>query len=534
MKDILGFHHSAERFPDRTALEIDDHSYSYAELLTYVKRLSMCITPETGNNRNDFIGIFAERSLITYSGILSVLSSKKAYVPLNPKYPSDRLATIIQRAGLRRILLGEEAFPILDQLLPLLPAGIEWVTLDMDVQGLRIRFPKSRFIPAPSHDEASHLFTDHEYGNDDYAYLIFTSGSTGIPKGVGVTYGNLNGYIKNQLARYDLNETDRFSQTADISFDLSIHDFALTWQKGSCCCVVPQSSLIAPGRFIRSKQITSWCSVPSVGLFMDKLKMLQPGLYPKLRYIVFCGEPLPADITQKWAAAAPEAIIDNLYGPTEATCAITYYRWDRQRSLPECEHGVVPIGKPFVDQQVALYNPETKTVLQGEAEGELCLAGSQVTKGYYNDAEKTQNSYIRLPHSDKLWYRTGDLVKRRLDGELLYVSRIDNLVKLRGYRIELQEIEWVLNQASGGGQAICIAIFKTVGIAEKIIAFIADKSKKNTVESIITFCESKLPDYMVPSEVIFIDAMPVNMNGKFDRKRLLELYKSGGHQSGHQ
>ena len=232
------------------------------------------------------------------------------------------------------------------------------------------------------------------------------------------------------------------------------------------------------------------------------------------------------NIAQKWQAAAPNAIIDNLYGPTEATCAITSYVWDPARSPDECEYGIVPIGKPFRDQEIAICDPNSDAYAIGK-EGELCLAGSQVTKGYLNDEESTKRQYVKLPNSDSLWYRTGDLVKLNARGQLLYISRIDNLIKIHGYRVELQEIEFTLTEATKSERVVAVGWPVKDGVAEKIVAFVEGEERRFNKQSIVEYCIKRLPQYMIPRDIYILPSIPVNLNGKADRKKLVEMLENG-------
>ncbi|MBN1983839.1 MAG: amino acid adenylation domain-containing protein [Chitinivibrionales bacterium] len=525
--DILGFFSSAEKFPLHPALEVEGQVYSYQSMRDHVFNYAAAIGPAAV--AQPLVGILSGRTLTTYAAILATLSVVKAYVPLNPKYPVNRLQSILSQSGVQQVVVCDAALPQLTELLTMGNEGVEWIVSPSLGAELSLQFPNHRFTPVPVESAPSywlHPSMAESVCEENLAYVIFTSGSTGIPKGVGVTRKNLSAYIHNQIERYAIDENDRFSQTADISFDLSIHDLALVWQAGSCLCVVPEKYLFAPGKFIIEQRITCWCSVPSVGIFMDRLRMLQPHMYQALRYVVFCGEALTRDIADKWQKAAPHARIDNLYGPTEATCAMTSYVWQPDISPQECHNGIVPIGRPLKDQKV-MVAPDCGNRFVEVGEGELCIAGTQVSRGYINDREKTAKHFITITGSDEVWYRTGDLVRINNDGLLIYLSRIDNLVKIRGYRVELQEIESALYTATGGIQNVVFAWPVTQGIADKIIAFVADATRSLDRDTVIQKLQSSLPEYMIPAQIHCVPAIPMNQNGKVDRKRIVELFQNG-------
>src|SRR3981081_583595 len=203
------------------------------------------------------------------------------------------------------------------------------------------------------------------------------------------------------------------------------------------------------------------------------MRLLPPGCFPSLRYSLFCGEPLAASYAQLWQEAAPNSILENLYGPTETTIAISHYRWNQAGSPNESVNGIVPIGRIFNGQQCCVIDAERKAVPAGTP-GELCLGGSQVTTGYWNERKKTQEQFVCLPAGgERHWYRTGDMVRQDANGCLYYLGRMDDQVKIRGYRVELQEIEAVLRRACDTEQIVSVAWPVENGSADGVVAFVA-------------------------------------------------------------
>jgi acyl-CoA synthetase (AMP-forming)/AMP-acid ligase II len=277
---------------------------------------------------------------------------------------------------------------------------------------------------------------------------------------------------------------------------------------------------MAPTKFVRDHELTMWFSVPSTVGRMRSLRMLPPKCFPSLRASLFCGEPLPADSAAAWAAAAPDSLVENLYGPTEATIAITCYRWG-EASEQECVNGIVPIGKAFEGQRACVIDAGGHEAAN-DAEGELCLAGSQVTDGYLNNSEKTASQFVRLPLDPNVtWYRTGDLARRSETGCLFYLGRIDHQIKIRGFRVELEEIEHVLREAAGGGTAVAVPWPVVHGSAEGIVGFLS-KVDGLATEPLLARCRAALPDYMVPNSIRIVQDLPLTSNGKIDRKQLIQ------------
>jgi amino acid adenylation domain-containing protein len=421
------------------------------------------------------------------------------------------------------LVVGEEGFSTLDALLPCVSTSLTVLLPDQaDAKKWEERFPQYRFVVWPSVSSRSPRPPIPCADPDAVAYLLFTSGSTGTPKGVPVSQKNVTAYVRPTVERYQVTEHDRFSQMFDLTFDLSAHDLFVCWERGACLYSVPERSVMAPAKFIRDHRLTMWFSVPSVVGFMSKMGMLKPACFPSLRISLFCGEPLPSASVQAWRRAASHSIVENLYGPTETTIAITRYRWDDATSLSACRNGIVPIGWAFEGQDACVIDGERHPV-SAEERGELCVAGSQVTEGYWRDSEKTADRFIRLAATEgRRWYRTGDLVTQGEDGCLYYLGRTDHQVKIRGYRVELQEIDCALRKAAGTDQAVAVAWPVRDGVAEGIVAFVCGGADLET-QWILNYCRDRLPDYMVPRKICLLETMPLNVNGKTDRSQLVRM-----------
>jgi amino acid adenylation domain-containing protein len=512
MKNLFSlFLTSAQAHPDRIALKIRDREYSYAELLRRAGGIASAL-----DDGAPVAGVFAERSIDAYAGILGTLGSGKGYVPLNPRFPLTRTKTMIELSGCRTLVVGQECLDQLDELLGLLhftPTVVIW--RDEERPG-----DDARAVNAAELAQSG-TFPVTQAEPDDTAYVMFTSGTTGVPKGVAVSQQNAVAYFDYINNRYGFTPDDRFTQLFDLTFDLSVHDLFTSWGSGGRLCVVPHEELFIPARFINKNEITVWFSVPSTAIFMGKMKLLKPGALPSLRISLFCGEPLHATTAEKWSVAACNSIIENLYGPTEATIAFTHYRWtpdDGQYHL-----GMVPIGVPFTTQHCAVVDGQFHRVAPGES-GELVLGGSQVTAGYINNPEKTKESFVEPSDlGPGRWYRTGDLVQFGTDGNIRYKGRVDHQIKIRGYRVELAEIENVLREATGQDLAIAVPGINSEGLVDRVVGV----SLHSTVPKpeILAFCKERLPNYMVPSEVIFLETFPMNANGKVDRGALQNIIK---------
>jgi amino acid adenylation domain-containing protein len=515
---ISGFLRSLRGAPASTALELGELSLSYEQLWDYAGRVTAQLKSSLDPSEKN-VAVLADRSVGAYGGILGVLGNGCGYVPLNPKFPLDRTLHMLRASGCRTLIVGEECAETLESILPRLDQSL---TLIIPDSGWKpdVESSTHRVITAKELTQVADPDEPSIAGNDT-AYLLFTSGSTGVPKGVAVSQSNAVAYMEYAKKRFGIHGDDRCSQNFDLTFDLSVHDLFTCWDAGATLCPYPEQTL-TPAALIDDLQLTVWFSVPSVAMFASKLGLLDPGAFPTLRWSLFCGEALSASLAAGWQSAANNSILENLYGPTEATIAITYYRWDSVSSPAECVNGLVPIGWPFEGQQVCVVNEELELVPIGES-GELCLGGSQVTRGYLNDPEKTARNFVRLKSTgDKIWYRTGDLVRQGERGCLFYLGRRDFQVKVNGYRVELQEIDLALREAARTELAVAIPWPLSEGSASGIVGVLSGSDAGHDHE-IIAACEKKLPRYMVPNRLYHFPQIPLNVNGKIDRGKITEM-----------
>ncbi|MET0335690.1 MAG: amino acid adenylation domain-containing protein [Rhizobacter sp.] len=514
-----GFLRSVEQHGDRPALQLDAAVLSYSQLCLLAATLAQTLNQYAPAGEPALTAVFAHRSVTAYAGVLGGLFRGHGYVPLNPSFPTDRTRGMLIRSECQSLIVDANGAAQLTEVLRGVERPLVLLLPDHDdVSAFAVQWPQHRFIGKADLIDGS-SWTPGEVDANGIAYLLFTSGSTGQPKGVMVAHRNAVPYVDAMVERYAVTEQDRFSQTFDLTFDLSVHDMFVCWERGACLCAPTNGQKMFPGKYINDCGITMWFSVPSTAVLMNKLKMLKPGKYPNLRYSLFCGEALPVEIVEKWAEAAPQSVLENLYGPTELTIACTLYRWNTESSLAEAEFGVVPIGEPYPGMKVLVADEHLHEVAVGEA-GELLMTGPQLTLGYYKDAERTAGAFVVPPGQSEVYYRTGDRVRRPSPGKpLVYFGRIDNQIKIQGYRVELGEIEAVMRQEAGVDVAIAIGWPVTASGADGIVGFLgADTADTAAIRERVI---SRLPPYMHPSELRLVSEFPLNANGKVDRKALL-------------
>jgi amino acid adenylation domain-containing protein len=512
-----GFLRSAQRFPQRPAIVAEGKVLSYEELRELACRIAATIQGYPEFSPTPLTAMFAYRSTTAFAGVLGALLAGNGYVPLNRTFPEGRTQVMFERSECRSLIVDAKSLPQLGGLLDGARERVLVIVPDVsDVAPFEAKWPKHHFVGADGLQPSS-SWREAIAQPDSLAYLLFTSGSTGTPKGVAVAQRNVLSFLDYMVERYEVSENDRLSQMFDMTFDLSVFDMFVAWERGACVCCPSQKGLIKPDSFIKNGKLTMWFSVPSTAVFMKQLGVLKPGRYPELRVSLFCGEPLPVSSIQAWCEAAPNSIVENLYGPTELTIACTLYRWDSQRSPGESEMGIVPIGYPYPGMSCLVVDEDLDEVAPGE-EGELLMNGPQMSLGYWRDAKRTSEAFRTPPGQTEIYYRTGDRVRQpRSGGPLIHLGRIDSQIKVLGHRVELGEIEAVVRKHCGSDAVVAVGWPSTSSGYGGVEVFIESKKESNELRDAV---RSELPEYMVPRRFHFRERLPRNSNGKLDRKAI--------------
>lgn len=511
---------SAQQFPQRPAVEVNTVQLTYQELGLLTGKIAQAIQDQ--GIQNSPVGLLTYRSFSSYAGILGIMCSKNIYLPLNPYFPLNRTQKMMEMVGCRVLIVGHECRDYFLRLLPQIKVPMTFIFPDTEELDQISPDCDHNFLFINEREGAAEFGEIGDIDEDAIAYFVFTSGSTGEPKIVQQTNKNVITYLDYVAARYNLDENDRVSQTFELTFDNSIHDMFICWKFGACLYCVPRNYVMMPAGFIKDKQLTVWYSVPSIGLNMLKLNRLKAGSLPSLKYTLFCGEALPKNLAKHWAQAAPNSAIENYYGITETTHQVSVYKWDDNISEAECINDIVSIGKIFDGLKYCILDENKKAVSAGEP-GELYLAGVQITKEYFNDPERTKTAYLKITHlGDEVWFKTGDLVKERENGNLNYLGRLDNQVQILGNRVELQEVDCILKRASNSEMVVSLAWPIKNGVAQRLVSFIAENEEPQKAK-ILEYCRNTLPPFMVPQDIIFLDKIPLNDNGKFDKQKLIKI-----------
>ncbi|MEU0008768.1 amino acid adenylation domain-containing protein [Streptomyces sp. NPDC006314] len=497
------FAESARRHPDAAALELDGARHTYAELDALAGHIAAALVASTGGAGPRRVGLLALRTLTAYAGYLAVQRLGATVVPLHPGFPPPRTAATAKAAALDRVL-----------------ADPEHAGTPLPVPVLAPDVTTAAANPAP-HPEAE----ARAAGPDDVCYILFTSGSTGTPKGVPIRHRNVTAYLDHVTARYGIGVGDRLSQTFDLTFDLSVFDLFAAWSRGATVVVPGRGDLLAPARFVARERITHWFSVPSVISLARRLRGLAPGSMPTLRWSLFCGEPLTAAQAEAWQAAAPDSVLENLYGPTELTLSCTQYRLTGTPAEPVSGNGTVPIGQLHPGLEQLVVDDEGRPA----DEGELCVRGVQRFPGYLDPADNAgrflryepgdgRAAAVDAPEApdDRLWYRTGDRVRLGEEG-LTHLGRLDHQVKVRGYRLELGEVESELRAHPSVRDAVALTLPGPGGETRLAAACTGDDVDPADV---LAELRARLPEYMVPDTLTVLADLPLNTNGKIDRRAL--------------
>lgn len=490
---------SAQAHPHRPALTVGGETWTYSELLMAASAIAGRVDGLDGEQ--PVVGIFASRTWSAYAGVLAALQLGSAYVPLNPRFPDARIKTIIGRAAVTHIIVSESDKERLAHLVTASKGAAPRLVIVPDDKR---RYSGSPLIVEPSRISAP------DVPSERHAYILFTSGSTGEPKGVAISQVNLSAYLDEAIKALVPRPEDRFSQTFDLSFDLSAHDMFVCWSSGAHLVVAAPEDLRQPAAYIRDNNLTHWFSVPSLAYQARLQGALVAGAFPSLKSSLFCGEALALDLATVWQSAAPNGSTENWYGPTEATIACTRYVLKPGETT---QNGIAPIGVPFDGTRAWVLRSDLSVASDDEA-GELVLGGRQVAAGYIDDPLRTAASFVALPGEPDTCYRTGDLAVKR-DGVLHFLGRVDTQVKIRGHRVELAETEGVLRQIAGGSQSIAFAWPPEEPSGKYILA--AVEAQARDVAPMLKELRSGLPDYMVPSNIYFFDRFPTNASGKADR-----------------
>jgi len=499
---------SAERLPDKTAFEDEKEQISYSELVLRAKMIGAVLAPATDARKP--VPVLMEKSVRTVSCFMGIVYAGCFYVLLDPKFPAERLNTIIKT---------------LDPEVLVTVHSEEEKLSSLDYRG-KVVFEEDCGKETSSGRE----LMEKRSGNiidTDPLYAIFTSGSTGIPKGVAVSHRSVMDFIPVFTELFGITEEEVFGNQAPFDFDVSVKDIYSTIYRGATCALIPRKMFSVPTElldYLEERKVTALVWAVSALCIVTTFNGFSYKVPSRIRKVLFSGEVMPLRHLNKWRKAYPEALFVNLYGPTEITCNCTYYRIANGEEFTDR----IPIGIPFPNERVFLLSEEEQsggkdlliTEREPEKEGEICVAGTCLSLGYYRNEAQTKKAFVQNPLNPELpeiIYRTGDLGYYGKDGLLYYSSRKDFQIKHMGHRIELGEIERAMDRVEGVER--CVVLFREE--KKKICAFYEGNTDKETIVKAIG---EILPSFMIPNVFTEVPRLPITKNGKIDRRALEEEY----------
>ena len=505
--------------PERVAIVDRDRVLTYGELDARSNQVAHLLG-SLGVGPGDRVCLWLDKSFDAVAGLYGVLKAGAAYVPLDPRAPTARIAGIVadcqprvlltsvkQRNGWPQVAIHVDRLVVLDALAG--AADVAEVTLPVTIAGA------DAVAIQPTHAVATepHL--------DDLAYILYTSGSTGVPKGVMLSHRNGAAFVAWAVDAVGVTHHDRVSSHAPLHFDLSTFDVFGAARAGASLVLVPKAASLFPvemARFIGQAEVTVWYSVPSVLAMLADRGGLEVGALPSLRAVLFAGEVFPTPHLRRLMTLLPHATFWNLYGPTETNVCTAYV----VPAPPAPGDSDIPIGAAISGVDAIALTDQGTLAVSGEV-GELLVAGPTVMHGYWGDAPRTAQKLVTDPLGDgdsRPWYRTGDLVVETTDGNYRFLGRRDNQIKSRGYRIELGDIETALHTHAAVGECAAVAVPDPM-VTNRIQAWVVATSEV-TSRDLTAHCAERLPSYMVPERFCFLDALPRTSTDKIDRRELTD------------
>ena len=508
---------ASETSPDRTAVVSPDASLSYVELFHNAYALAQSLI-QAGVTPGDRVGLCLPKTCDAIVAVYGILLSGAAYVPIDPTAPAERAVRIALNVATRFLVTtpnkAEDIAPTLVESLERLDVFVENSDVPLDLPGCQVH----------SWVASDDISTDLPAVNEnDLAYILHTSGSTGRPKGVAISHKSALTFVDMAADFFSIRENDRLCSQAPLHFDLSVFDLYVACRQRACVVLLPEFYTAFPKKYvsaIREHRITIWNSVSSALVLLIEKGQPDPGSLASVRLVLFSGEAMPAKYLRELQAYFEHAVLYNGYGQTEANTSMYFH----VKSIPDNDWRA-PIGKAFPNYEVFALDENGAEISQPGLQGELYVCSNAVADGYWDNPALTKSKF-QFDANDRRGstrvFRTGDTVCINDDGDFEFVGRADDMIKSRGYRVELSEIEQVLLSCPGVTGAVCIAL-PDDKITNRLFGIVACSSGSETCETeIVKVLRNKLPGYMVPEQFIVKDELPRASNGKIDRNRLRE------------
>lgn len=489
---------TAQRLPEKTAFADDRMALSFREFEFRAKRVGTYFA-KNSLFRSPVI-VYMKKSPDFLAAFFGVVYSGCFYIPIDDEMPRRRIELILQNSEAEYMICDDETRERAE---------------NFHFDGTIVSYDNC----IRTEEDEELLCRIREKTLDiDPVCVFYTSGSTGVPKGVVGCHRGIIDYVEQLSDVLGFDETNVFANQTPLYWDASMKEIYATLKCGATTYLVPKELFMFPIQlveYLNKNRINTICWVVSALTMISAFGTFNTITPEYLKLVTFCGEVFPVKQFNIWKQALPHVEYYNLYGPTEATGVSTYYHADRLFQEGES----IPIGKPFANTQIFLLDEKGQEVPDG-AVGEICIRGSGVTLGYFHEREKTEEVFVQNPNNpyyfDRI-YRTGDMARRDLQGNLVFASRKDYQIKHMGHRIELGEIEADVNGIDGIQTCCCIYVKEK----EKIVLFyVGDMEKKILTREL----KERLPRYMLPNAILQVEQMPLTLNGKMNRLKMEEIY----------
>lgn len=505
---------SARLFPERTAVVDPNGTHvTYRELNDRADRVAAFLAAQ-GVGAGDRVALLMPKSAETVIAIFGILKIRAAYVPIDWTAPSARVQTILTNCKARAVFADASVLHKFQDI----PMEVESVVLTGPTSDRASIADSGRFVTWKDVLNHDPLPISHcERKRDDLAYILYTSGTTGIPKGVMLSHGNALSFVDWCSSVFHPTPEDRCSSHAPFHFDLSVLDLFVPLKHGASVHLISDQVGKNPkelANFIVQRQLTIWYSTPSILHLLASYGDLTSGDFSKLRLVLFAGEVFPIKHLRQLTKVWPKPRYYNLYGPTE-TNVCTYALVPSQ--IPEERTEPYPIGWPCEHCLALVLDADGEPVARGD-EGVLHIAGESVFQGYWN-LEKQSSAAFKLRDGQR-WYSTGDVVREDPEHGFIYVGRRDRMVKRRGYRIELDDIESALYRHQSIREAATVAALSGNADVKIAACLVPGSEPKPDIVQMKIFCASQLPTYMTPDVFVFLDKLPRTSTDKVDYQSL--------------
>lgn len=474
---------------------INNQFYTYEELGNSVAQIIEILKANPNSIQSKRVAVLCTDHISTYASLIAAWFCGFAYVPLGLQNPGERNINILEDAGVNFILSTRQLDSVLYS--------------KYKIADTSLISPRQSCIPQVT-----------EIDKEDLAYILFTSGSTGKPKGVPISFGNVEAFLQSfKNSPIVIKKGDKCLQMFELTFDVSISSFLPALLAGATVFTIADEGIryISVLKIIQEQCLNVIQIVPSV--IRLAMPLLNRILLHEVSHCILTGEATTVDLMHKWKTVVPNAKLFNYYGPTECTIYCSYYEIEIDKIKQY--NGMLAIGRPFDNAEMIIIDANLTEVSDGE-KGELIFSSPQLTVGYLNDEKKNEDIFIDKSKDNKIqrYYRSGDMCYKDSDGDIFYCGRFDNQIKIQGFRVELNEIEFAVRRAF---EINCVAIpvLNKVDAIEIFLVLESKTNQKNTL--IVEELKKNLPSYMIPAEVLSMETLPLSSSGKTDRVKVKQF-----------